>query len=106
MSDEILKLKPNPYHAGCKPLEDELDGFWRIHVGRINNILYVAVYLVCEDCIGRDFGEKFDCLDCFRHAAFHIKLVSCGYRDDFYGNLKKNWQSWSLTAALVDGEQE
>ena len=102
MSEDILRLKVDPFGEGCKPLIDELEGLWRIHVGRINNILYVVAYLVCQDCSDREFKEKFGCLDCFRHSSFHIKLVSCGIRDGFYDELVKNWQSWVITATFVD----
>jgi hypothetical protein len=105
MSDEILKLKIDPFGEGCKALEDELEGLWRIHVGRIDNILYCVAYVVCEDCKDRGFEKRFGCLDCFKHHSFHIKLVSCGSRDDFYQDLGRNWQSWILTANSVD-EQE
>jgi hypothetical protein len=106
MSDEILRLKDNPFEEErCKQLVGEFEGVWRIHVGRIDNILYCVAYIVCEDCQGRGLEEKIGCLDCYKYSWFHIKLVLCGRRDEFYIDLQKCWQTWTTTAKLID-EQE
>ena len=98
ISQEILKLEVNPCDPkSCKALEWDLDGIWRIHVGRINNILYCVAYVVCEDCMKRGFREKFNCLDHHKRHWYDIKLLSCGRRDEFYKDLSKNWVTWMQT---------
>lgn len=97
MSKEVLKLEANPFRKGTKRLQDDLDGILRIHVGRINNILYCIAYVVCEDCKKRGFEEKFNCYDCYKRHWYHIKLLSCGLRDGFYDELSKNWATWMQT---------
>jgi hypothetical protein len=97
MSDEILKLKIDPFGPQCKRLEWDLEGIWRIHVGRINNILYCVAYLSCQDCKSRGYEAKFACLDCYKRYWYHIKLIACGRRDEFYIDLSKNWRTWMQT---------
>lgn len=97
ISNEVLKLQNNPFDNGCKPLEWDLEGIWRIHVGRINDVLYCVAYIVCQDCKDRNFEEKFSCFDCFKRKWYHIKLISCGCRDEFYIDLSKNWRTWMQT---------
>lgn len=97
ISDETLKLKNDPFGKGCKRLDWDLDGIWRIHVGKVNNILYCVAYVVCQDCKERNFEEKFNCLDCFKRHWYDIKLLSCGRRDEFYVDLSKNWMTWMQT---------
>jgi mRNA-degrading endonuclease RelE of RelBE toxin-antitoxin system len=106
MSADIVKLKSNPYaEPFCKALIGEFEGVWRIHVGRINNILYCVAYVGCEDCENRNLGNKIGCLDCYKYFWFHVKLVLCGRRDEFYYDLRSCWQSWILTATLIDQQE-
>jgi hypothetical protein len=97
MSKEILKLKTDPYCKECKPLGWDLEGIRRIHVGPIIGVLYCVAYITCEECKNKRLETKFACLDCFKRKWYHIKLISCGPRDEFYTNLRKNWQSWMRT---------
>jgi len=100
ISNEISKLRGDPYCKESKPLGWDLEGIRRIHVGRIQGILYCVAYVICEECKDNNLEEKFSCLDCFKRSWYHIKLISCGRRDDFYINLKKNWQTWMQTVDL------
>ena len=107
MSNEILKLELHPFDKRyCKQLEWDLDGIWRIHVGKINNILYCVAYVVCEDCQNRHFQEKFNCLDCHKRHWYDIKLLSCGRRDEFYVDLSKNWITWMQTVEWTNLSHE
>ena len=106
MSADIMNLRKNPYDkAFCEDLIDDLEGVWRIHVGRINNILYCVAYVGCEDCERRKLGTKIGCLDCYKYYWFHVKLVLCGRRDEFYHDLRSCWQSWILTASFIDQQE-
>jgi hypothetical protein len=106
MSTEIMRLKDNPYdEAFCEDLIGDLEGVWRIHVGRINNILYCVAYVGCEDCQERNLETKIGCLECYKYYWYHVKLVLCGRRDEFYEDLKSCWQSWIITANLIDQQE-
>jgi len=103
MSNDILRLKNDPYDKKfCEHLIGDLEGVWRIHVGRINNILYCVAYVGCEDCKERNLETKIGCLECYKYFWYHVKLVLCGRRDEFYQDLRKCWQSWTTTARLID----
>jgi len=78
-------------------LDWDLEGIWRIHVGRIDDVLYCVAYIVCQDCKAKGFEQKFCCMDCFKRYWYHIKLLACGPRDDFYIDLSKNWKTWMQT---------
>lgn len=102
MSKAILNLRIDPYCKNCKPLGWELEGMRRIHVGPN----YCVAYIVCEECRNNRLEAKFECLDCYKRKWYHVKLISCGPRDDFYQNLKKNWETWMRTVNWESSIQE
>jgi len=95
MTKAILRLRTEPYCRECKTLDWELKGIRRIHVGP----KYCVAYIVCEECKNESYEAKFGCFDCYKRHWYHIKLISCGPREGFYKNLKKNWESWMKTVA-------
>jgi hypothetical protein len=106
MSADIMRLRINPYDKSfCEDLIGDLLGVWRIHVGRIDHILYCVAYVGCEDCDKRELANTIGCLDCYKYHWYHVKLVLCGRRDEFYQDLKSCWQSWIITANLIDQQE-
>lgn len=106
MSADIMKLKDTPMkEPECEPLLGDFLGVWRIHVGRIDHVLYCVAYVVCEDCQERKLENQIGCLDCHKYSWYHVKLVLCGRRDEFYKDLESCWQSWILTANSLDQQE-
>lgn len=96
MSKAIMdEIKADPYSRRSKNLRGELEGIRRIHVGPN----YCVAYIVCDECRKRGYESKILCLDCHERQWYHIKLVSCGPREDFYKNLQKNWRTWMGTVS-------
>jgi len=95
MSKAILKLRIDPYCKEYKELGWELEGMRRVHVGP----KYCVAYIICEECRNKGHETKFGCWDCFKRSWYHIKLISCGPREGFYENLRKNWEAWMRTVA-------
>lgn len=93
MSKRILELRKDPYCKECKPLIGELEGIRRVHVGPD----YCVAYIVCQECKDTHLMTKFACLDCYKCKWYHVKLIACGPREEFYKDLRKNWQAWMRT---------